>query len=144
MKETVNQRIMKFIKLHDLGDREFCEYTKMSRNTLKNIENGGNVQDRTIRVICEKLGASREYLLHGKEPMEVVNFSMYRDAKEEHINYTLKNFPITEKALALLEQQLKRKDEQITSLLAVISKLNFLKAVNGTDSQESEALMKVA
>lgn len=134
MKETVNERVIKLITHFEYSDKEFCERTKIARNTLVSIKNGGIISDRTLRVISETLNANKRYLTHGEEPMLEIDHLVLDDAKKEHISYILKNWPVLQKTVEMLEEQLKKKDEQISQLMAMLGKVNFLKPLTKKDS----------
>lgn len=115
MENTVNKRILMLKTDLGLGNSEFATKANISTTTLWNIQNEGDIAPKTIKNICEALNVSKEWLLTG-------NGKMYLDKAEA---------PVAEKstltkALELLEDQLRKKDDQIASLMAVISKINFL------------------
>ena len=69
MENTVNSRVL-MLKTHfNLTTDEFAIKSNVSRTTLWNIQNGGDINPKTIRNICEALNVNKDWLLHGKGKM---------------------------------------------------------------------------
>lgn len=119
MKDTINNRIMLLKNESGLTNLDFCHEANISHGTLNNIQNGENVSPKTIKTICEALNINKEWLTEGKGAKH--NASKENNALNEKSNVA--------KALELLEEQLKKKDEQIAQLMKIFAKVNFLNAV---------------
>ncbi len=114
MGNTVNTRVIMLKNELRLTDIDFCHRTQISTATLHRIKQGDNVTPKIINSIVSALNVSREWLVNGTG-------TMFTPEPPPAIATR----SITDKAIELLEEQLKKKDEQINTLLAVLSKLNF-------------------
>ena len=132
-KETVNSRILLLKKELELGQNEFCNKDQISTATFHSIANGNdNIRPRTIRNICENLGANPEWVFKG----EGEKFLSTSEKSETS--------SITEKLYNTLKDQLDRKEAQIQRLTTIILNLtgggektaaNFRKAFNKAGSE---------
>lgn len=120
MKNGVNQRILLLKSELDCTSVEFCAKAKISNGTLANIQNGEPIGQKTIRTIADALKVNKEWLLTGNGDRKL---TVVRDDQDDEIN----SF---QKALKLLEEQLRKKDEQIADLISIIGGPNFLEPLN--------------
>jgi transcriptional regulator with XRE-family HTH domain len=116
MKDTINERILMLKTESGLGNLDFCHKAKISHGTLNNIQKGENVSEKTIHSISEGLGISKEWIRTGKGEKKL---SVPVSAEKSGF----------QKALDLLEEQLKKKDDQIAGLMALLQKVNFHEAL---------------
>lgn len=122
---TVNQRIVALKEESGMSTQEFCMMANISNGTFNNIQRGENISAKTIRTICHALGLRQTWVLTGEGPKSAllegdgiaeINPSPHATWKDE--------------AYMLMKEQLKKKDEQISQLMAVFSTLNFRKALD--------------
>lgn len=137
MKTTINDRILMLKNESGLSNLDFCYKAKISNGTLHNIQQGENVSAKTISTLCEALNLNREWLINGRG---AIYNEMPKDpapALNPGIEQALNNLQ------QLFSEQIRKKDEQIASLLAIVSKVNFHNLLEKTGSNKS-GFLKVA
>jgi len=104
MENTVNSRVL-LLKTHlGLGNNEFATKANISTTTVWNIQNGGEINPKTIRNICEALNVNKEWLLNGKG-------KMFNEAKHNATGMGIEN-PYKDALVAELKQANERLIEQ--------------------------------
>lgn len=124
MENTVNSRVL-LLKTHlGLGNNEFAIKANISTTTVWNIQNGGEINPKTIRNISEALNVNKEWLLTGKG-------KMFNDPKETIL--AMVENPYKDALVAELKQQNERLTKQNEWFQSLINQLtaglkpNFLK-----------------
>lgn len=132
-KETVNSRILRLKTLLDLGQNEFCSAAKISTATFHSIKNEIDIRPRTVRNICEALGANQDWVFKGEgEPFTEKTATSPVGNPWESETYKAQ--------LNLIEEIRGERDRLIkqldfyTGIFANIAKgeVNFLKLINKT------------
>ena len=116
MSNTTNERVSALLKTLKIDESEASQRMGKNSSTMYRITaKSSSPTKSTLKLIANALGANYNWLLTGEGEMLAKDASI-----NEKSNVT--------KALELLEQQLVKKDEQIAQLMAIFSKVNFLKA----------------
>jgi len=122
MENPVNSRVLLLKKELGLSNSEFCLQAKISSSTLYSIQNGVDMQSKTINAICTAFNANKAWLLTGEgikfkeDKGDSVSVDPWRDALVSQ--------------LAEENTYLKSKYDQLMVLFnSVVTKTpNFLKA----------------
>ncbi len=126
METTVNERVVLLKTQMNLTIDEFCLKTKMSRTTLWNIQNGGEMKPKTTNIICETFNVNKDWLLHGKG-------KMFSEAPKVEVS---NNDPWKDALVSQVKEENNRLIEQVRWLQQMVSqftngvKPNFLKATD--------------
>ncbi len=123
MENTINERVKLLRNQLNLNMDEFAMRCNINRTTLWRIENNqGDAMPKTLKAVASAFGVNYTWLLNGKGKM----FSDQPKQSEAASGKT--SF---EKALAVLEEQLRKKDEMIEWLKGLVDKTgNFLQPLN--------------
>lgn len=133
-KETLAQRMLKLRQDYDLSQSEFASYIGMKGHQgILKIESGETAEPRksTLLSIANVYGTTMEWLLEGSGEMLPNGKKQLRKATE-----STSDLPWKDEAWTLAKDQINQKDNQLNSLLALISKLDlsFLHPVAKTGS----------
>lgn len=128
MEKTVNQRVMQLKKELGLTDVQFCGKAEISTFTLHKIKSGEEVTQKIVISIVEAFNVNKDWLLTGKG-------KMFADPKSPAPAASI------ESALngiqEMFQEQLRKKDEQIAGLMAILQKVNFLSSLSETSLRKA-------
>lgn len=125
METTVNERVIMLKNQLNLTVDDFCLKAKLSRTTLWNIQNGGEMKPKTTNAICDAFNVNKDWLLHGKG-------IMFLEAPKTEINNNVvdpwKDALVSQ--IASERDSLKKEVERLWQMISHFSsgaKPNFLK-----------------
>ncbi len=142
METTVNSRVQLLKTELRLNTMEFCAKAKISNGTFYNINNGENVNQKTLNSIIECLNVNPDWLMHG-------NGKMFNEApKHTGVGVGIKN-PWQDETYNNLQRENSRLVDQLKFYQDMVGKFmsgikpNFHKAHNQTYYLPGNAFGKV-
>ena len=109
---TIKERLKKLRKYFDMSQREFAERFGMSQSTYAPLENGREIRDAYVKLICQAYGVNEEWFRTGKGKMFVKEPD--RDLEEllkiyDSLSVSLKSFLIKQaKELQNLQHEMEK------------------------------------
>lgn len=136
MENTVKERVKELKNEFQLSDVEFCMKANISTATLNRLIKGETVSQKKIKAITHAFGINPNWLMtgEGEKRTSIIPQEMVRAAIEENRIWNggkrNSNSNSIESALNSIQdmfhEQLRKKDEQIAGLMAILQKVNFL------------------
>jgi len=147
MKTTENERIKNTINQLGILQKHVASLLEVDTSTVSNwLRDGNQFPDDKLREYCETFLINYKWMKTGEGIIYPNNVeeAVYNAKQKIKILKAKPQLEKTgmEKALELLEDQLRKKDEQIATLLNVVSKLNFLNAPSDNGGLEIGSTQK--